>query len=107
MGGSCPSFPQPWDGAAVHADFAERMGFFDSVLLDTVLSEWEADELRAQRNIYRTLIKLGPTVTKAQIVDWLGDALAEHLTRDIDVSKAYSLAHMTLLNELTHAAFNA
>ena len=32
-------------------------------------------------------------------------AVAEHLTTDMSVSKAYSLAQLTLINELTDAVF--
>jgi hypothetical protein len=107
ISGSCPSFAQPWAGGVVHADFLSRMRFLDSVLLDNVLSDWERDELMAQRSVYRNLANIGVQVSKQQIVDWLSDALAEHLTSDLSVSKAYSLAQLTLLNELTEAVFSA
>jgi len=107
ISGSCPSFPQPWEGGNVHADFLDRMQFLDSVLLDNVLSDWERDELMAQRSVYRNLANFGPAVTKSQVVGWLSDELAEHLTSDQSVSRAYSLAQLTLINELTEAVFNA
>ena len=91
----------------MHADFLDRLGFLDSVLLDNVLSDWERDELMAQRSVYRNLAKFGPAVSKHEIVGWLSDALAEHLTTDQSTSRAYSLAQLTLINELTEAVFNA
>jgi hypothetical protein len=107
ISGACSTFIQPWQAGLVHADFLDRMQFLDSVLLDNVLSDWERDELMAQRSVYRNLANFGAEVTKSQIVTWLSDALAEHLTSDQSQSRAYSLAQLTLLNELTEAVFNA
>jgi hypothetical protein len=103
IGGQRPSFPAPWRGEAAHADFADRARFFDSVLLDSVLSDWERDELAAQRDVYKALAGLGESVSKGRLVDWLSDALAEHLTRESPHTRSYSLSHLTLVNELTDA----
>jgi hypothetical protein len=105
ISGPRPSFPSPWNGAAVNADFAARVVFLDSGLLDCILSDWERDELSAHRDIYKTLAAIGPQITKAQLVDWLSDALAVHLTRSMSRTRAYELSHLQLLNELTDAAF--
>src|SRR5436190_22311163 len=107
IGGPRPTFPAPWRGEAAHADFADRTAFFDSLLLDSVLSDWERDELAAQRDVYKALTALGSSVNKACLVDWLSDALAQHLTRESAHTRAYSLSHLTLVNELTDAVFGA
>ena len=83
---------------------AVRNRFFDSILLDQVLSEPERDDLSAHRDVYKALASL-ESVGKGEVVAWLSDALAEHLTSVSNVSRAYSLAHLTLVNELTDAVF--
>jgi hypothetical protein len=105
ISGPRPSFPSPWSGAAVNADFCARVAFLDSGLLDCILSDWERDELSAQRDVYKALATLGPQITKARLVDWLSDALAVHLTRTMSRTRAYELSHLQLVNELTDAVF--
>src|SRR5436190_1768635 len=105
IGGPRPSFPAPWRGEAAHADFRDRTAFYDSLLLDSVLSDWERDELAAQRDVYKALAGLGGKVSKTRLVDWLSDALAQHLTRESPHSRPYSLSHLTLVNDLTVAVF--
>jgi hypothetical protein len=105
ISGPRPSFPTPWDGAAVNADFAARVAFLDSGLLDSVLSDWERDELSAQRDVYKALAAFGPQITKAGLVDWLSDSLAVHLTRSMSRTRSYELSHLQLVNELTDAVF--
>ena len=105
ISGPRPSFPSPWDPVAVNADFSARVAFLDSGLLDSILSDWERDELSAQRDVYRALAMLGPQITKARLVDWLSDALAVHLTRSMSRTRAYELSHLQLVNELTDAVF--
>lgn len=104
ISGPRPSFKAPWDEAAVQADFKARVAFFDSILLDQVLSAAESDELSAHRDVYKALASMAST-GKAEVVAWLSDALAEHLTSTAAVSRAYSLAHLSLVNELTDAVF--
>ncbi|MDB5453810.1 MAG: hypothetical protein JWO33_2388 [Caulobacteraceae bacterium] len=105
LSGWRPTFGAQWRAQAAHADFCARVAFFDSALLDCVLSAWERDELTAQRDVYKALAGLGETVSKGRVVDWLSDALAQHLTRESCASRAYSLSHLTLVNELTDAIF--
>jgi hypothetical protein len=105
ISGPRPSFPNPWEPAAVNADFVARVVFLDSGLLDSILSDWERDELTAQRDVYKELANLGPSITKARLVDWLSDSLAVHLTRAMARTRAYELSHLQLVNELTDAVF--
>lgn len=105
ISGLRPTFAHPWRDEVVHADFCARVSFLDSVLLDEVLSDWERDEISAQRDVYKALATRGVQFSKAEMVDWLSDALAIHLTRDTSASRAYSLSHLTLVNELTEAVF--
>jgi hypothetical protein len=105
ISGPRPSFPMPWNGAAVNADFSARVVFLDSGLLDSVLSDWERDELSAQRDVYKALASLGPQLTKVGLVEWLSDALAVHLTRSMSRTRSYELSHLQLVNELTDAVF--
>jgi hypothetical protein len=79
--------------------------FLDSGLLDSVLSDWEHDEISAQRDVYKALAMIGPSITKAELVEWLSDALAVHLTRSMSRTRAYELSHLQLVNELTDAVF--
>ena|SRR5690349_233799 len=105
ISGPRPSFPTPWDGAAANADFSARVAFLDSGLLDSILSDWERDELTAQRDVYRALAAIGPQIAKGELVEWLSDALAVHLTRSMAKTRAYELSHLQLVNELTDAVF--
>jgi hypothetical protein len=105
MSGPRPTFSAPWNADEVAADFRARVAFFDSILLDEILSEDERDELGAQRDVYKTLTNLGEAPDKADLVAWLSDALAEHLTTSRTVRRAYSLSHLQLINELTDAVF--
>ena len=105
ISGPRPSFPTPWNPVDVAADFRARVAFFDSVLLDQILSDDERDELGAQRDVYKTLTGLGEEPAKGDIVAWLSDALAEHLTSSRTVRRTYALSHLQLINELTDAVF--
>lgn len=97
------SFKEPWSGQAVLDDFQQTARFYESLLNRKVLSQAERDQLEAQKDVFESLTQLGPEVRKTDILDFLSDALAEHLTRAFHDRSSYAMARLQVVTELTEA----